>query len=137
MRPLIIVLVNLVIAVAVIASELPNLQQHAVGIWSVSSNRNEQRWVIIHNLEEAKSSGIYHIEVIKKAKSAPPWAIKHVIAHMAITTDALQRSVLKPLNKGLVYPESFDSGLAKWRAANNGNGGAICNTSISACASNW
>lgn len=109
------------------------MQSHPLGIWSLASTPKENRWLIIHNLTEANISGTYHIEVIARAKGDPVWKIKHIANHLAITESALTRSILTPLKKGAVYPESFESGYSKWKALNDGKGGEICQTSVAQC----
>lgn len=109
------------------------VQSHPQGIWSIASTPKENRWLIIHNLSEAKTSGTYHIEVIARAKGDPVWKIKHIANHIAITESALTRSIITPLKKGAVYPESFESGYSKWKSLNNGAGGEICQTNVVQC----
>jgi hypothetical protein len=102
-------------------------------IWSISDSKKQNRWLIIHNLNQANASGIYHIEVLGKDKKAPAWQIEHLAKHIAITKQALLKSIIKPLTKGDVYAESFDSGFAQWQKQNNGNGGAVCISSVLEC----
>ncbi|WP_446809106.1 DUF5086 family protein [Methylomonas sp. 2BW1-5-20] len=109
------------------------LQVNPFGTWSIASNHNEHRWVIIHNLNEAPKSGVYHIEVIGRGNGKPIWNIRHIANHMAITEEALSRSVIKPLNKGGVYPESFEWAYKSWQDTNDGKGGFICKTDVIQC----
>ena len=117
------------------ATDVIDIQSHEKGIWSIKGSDKEQRWIVIHNLAEGKSTGIYHIEVIQQDAGAPAWQFEHLARHMAITEDALKRSVLKPLNRGAVYPEPYDDALSKWTAKNSGNGGEVCHTSVLDCIS--
>lgn len=110
-----------------------NLENHSVGIWSIAGTPKQNRWLIIHNLTAAKTTGVYHIEVIGRGKKASVWQIEHLANHLAITKAALLASVVKPLNKGDVYPESFESAFAAWQKENAGKGGAICTTSVLEC----
>ncbi|MDO9105645.1 MAG: DUF5086 family protein [Methylovulum sp.] len=110
-----------------------DLQQHKPGIWSFSATKKLHRWVIIHNLEEAKTTGIYHIEVIARGLHDPAWQIQHLARHIAITETALAASVLKPLTKGAVYPESFDGAYRAWQRENQGQGGTVCRQTVLAC----
>lgn len=109
------------------------LQTHKPGIWSVSATKKQNRWIVIHNLDQAKTTGIYHIEVIGRDIRAPTWQIQHLANHIAITEAALVASVLKPLTKGAVYPESFDSAYRAWQSQNQGQGGVICKQPILEC----
>ena len=88
---------------------------------------------MIHNLKEARETGVYHIEVLARGIDDPVWKIEHVAAHMAITESALAASVLAPLNKGAVYPEIFDDAFMDWQKQNAGKGGAICASTIAEC----
>ena len=110
-----------------------DIKSHSKGIWSIPGNDKEQRWIIIHNLTEARRTGIYQIEVISRKNGAPVWAIQHLANHMAITESALAHSVIKPLQKGAVYPESFDYAFKEWQAENNGMGGAVCKLTVLKC----
>ena len=110
------------------------LQQHPIGIWSIADGvKEERRWLIIHNLKEGAKSGVFHIEVIGRGKGQPVWNIRHISNHMAISEKALLRSVIKPLNKGAVYPESFENAYKAWHAQNNGKGGFICHSDVLQC----
>ncbi len=110
-----------------------NLETHTKGLWSIADTAKQNRWLIIHNLTEAQTTGIYHIEVIGRDKKAPVWQIKHLAAHIAINKTALLKSIIKPLKKGNVYPESFDSAFSTWKKENDGKSGAICTTSVIEC----
>ena len=114
------------------ASKL-DINSHEMGIWSIAGSEKQQRWIVIHNLSEAKTTGIYHIEVIQRAAGAPTWQIVRLVNHMAITEKALKRSVIKSLDKGAVYPEPFNDAFAKWKMQNDGNGGAVCESSVMEC----
>jgi len=106
---------------------------HQAGIWSIDPTEKLERWVIVHDIENSVNSGIYHIEVIGRAHNAPAWQVERLVRHMAITEKALKASVKKPLIKGAVYPESFDSAYAEWRQENKGKGGMVCDTTVLDC----
>lgn len=110
-----------------------DLLHHKKGIWSIACTAEKNRWVVIHNLKEAKETGIYHIEVLARGSSEPTWKVEHVVKHMAITQSALAANVLKPLDRGAVYPETFDTAFHDWQQQNSGKGGRICNTSLDEC----
>ena len=113
-----------------------DLFQHENGIWSIQGTEEKNSWVIIHNLKEAKDTGVFHIEVIARKVDDPAWKIEHVVKHMAITKSALSASVLKPLDKGAVYPETFDTAFEEWCKQNSGKGGSVCTSSITDCMNN-
>jgi hypothetical protein len=104
-------------------------------IWSLSATGHgagqQQRWLVIHDVADTPSTGVYHIEVLGKAGSLPPWQVTHLATHMAVTREALLRSVGKPLKRGAVYPETFDNALAQWLAS--GNAGEVCTTLVTKC----
>lgn len=110
-----------------------DLSGHRSGIWAIESTQGMSRWVVIHNLEEAKATGIYHIEVIGRQNGDAEWEILHLVRHMAITGEALNRSVIEPLKNGAVYPESFNDAFDLWRKENDGTGGEICDASVVEC----
>ena len=106
------------------------------GLWSIEPDGQVARWVEIHNLEEAKATGIFHIEVLGRRHGDPAWKVQHLVPHLAITAAALQRSVVKPLRQGSVYPETFDSAYSTWRTHRDAGGDApVCDSSVTACMS--
>jgi hypothetical protein len=132
----IIILTILFVLLGCSSTFAKNLDEHKNGIWSISGTSDENRWIIIHNLQEGKKTGIFHIEVIARKTNDPKWKIKHVAKHMAITRAALIKSIIKPLEKGLVYPETFDTAFRNWHKENNGEGGSVCNSTIEKCIRN-
>ena len=114
-------------------SSAADLNTHSLGIWSIESVPDMQRWIVINNTDKKDDGIIYHIEVIGRKNNDPVWKIKHLVPHMAITEAALQRSVLKPLNKGAVYPETYETAYQHWREKTHGDLGLICNKTVVAC----
>ncbi len=112
-----------------------DLVSHKAGIWSIADAPGMKRWIVIHDPDAAKTSGIYHIEVIGRKSGDPSWQIVRLVPHMAITEKALLESILEPLDAGAVYPESFDDAYASWQLQNNGAGGSVCNLSVTQCMS--
>ena len=111
----------------------PDIFGHPSGIWQVQGTATQKRWLIIHNLKEARTSGLFHIEIIGRDKGQPVWAVVHVCNHMAITLEALKRSIIRPLKSGAVYPESFDSAYARWMKEADQGQPEICTTTIADC----
>lgn len=109
---------------------------HTKGIWAIEGKGSLQRWVVIHNLAEAKGTGVFHLEVIGHEKGRPSWDIRRICPHMAVTKDALKRSVVKPLNKGAVYPEAFDDAYAKWKKEADAGRKVVCDMSVPECLRN-
>ncbi len=114
----------------------PDILGHKLGIWQIQGTANQQRWLIIHNLKEAKATGVFHIEIIGRNKGQPAWSIVHLRDHMAISLEALKRSVIRPLKSGGVYPESFDAAHAQWEKAADQGRSNICATSVADCLKN-
>jgi hypothetical protein len=110
-----------------------DLFQHRPGIWSIAGTAGKEMQVIIHNLDEARETGIFHIEIIARGVHEPAWKIERVVKHMAITQAALAVSVVKPLQKGAVYPEIFDDAYKEWQKQNSGKGGFLCTTTLAEC----
>ncbi len=106
---------------------------HTKGIWSIEAKGTLERWVVIHNLAEAKNTGVFHLEVIGHEKGRPSWDIRRICPHMAVTKEALKRSVVKPLNKGAVYPEAFDDAFAKWKKEAEAGRKIVCDMSVLEC----
>lgn len=110
-----------------------SLTNHGSGIWSMADTADMHRWLVIHEPDRGRKTGIYHIEVIGRKKSDPAWKIIRLVNHMAITEQALKKSIVTPLDKGAVYPEAFQDALRQWQSLNNGKGGAVCRTSVTQC----
>ena len=110
-----------------------DITTHEPGIWSIAPTATMKRWIIIHNMEQARESGVFHIEVVGRNTGDAAWQVKHLVPHMAITAEALKKSVIEPLKKGGVYPETYDDAYAKWLKENNNRGGSICVTSVLEC----
>lgn len=112
------------------AASPADLFAHPAGIWALPDTQTHNRWVVIHNLKGAKASGVFHIEVIARKKGAPKWSITRLCPHMAITGEALARSVTQPRSSGAVYPEAFDDAYGAWK---EGGQKPICSQSVIEC----
>jgi hypothetical protein len=111
----------------------PDIFGHKSGIWQIEGTAGQKRWLIIHNLEDAKNIGLFHIEIIGRNKGQPVWSIVRLCDHMAISQEALRRSVIRPLKSGGVYPESFDAAYAKWKNKSDQGRSDICTTTVADC----
>jgi hypothetical protein len=117
-----------------IASQSGDLFDHRAGLWSLPAVGETLRWVEIHNVEEARRSGVFHIQVLSRRRADPAWKVQSVAAHMAITVAALQRSVVSRLSTGSVYPEQFDEAYREWeRARRAGTAAPVCDTTVDRC----
>ena len=102
-------------------------------IWALSSGSVNHRWLVIHNLPTAAQEGVYHIEVMERLPSEKPWQFKHLAKHMAISEEALRASLIKPMKRGAVYPETFNDAFAEWKKQNAEGRAEVCQTSVAAC----
>lgn len=100
------------------------------GVWSLPPEGKLKRWIVIHNLEDARHSQIFHIEVLGLKKGDQPWQVLHLQNHMAVTAEALAKDLTAPKAKGRVYPESFDNAFDKWLVSSPQ---PVCQTSILDC----
>ena len=116
-----------------LAGDAGRLHAHEKGIWSLSGTAAAERWIVIHDLPEAKRTGVYHIEVLAREKNEPKWKVTRLRPHLAITEQALDRSVVKPLSSGAVYPESFDDAYRRWKEEQAQGGAFVCETSVLEC----
>jgi hypothetical protein len=82
-------------------------------LWSIRSDEGKVRWIEIHNLATAAADGVYHLEVMERLRADPPSQFKSLARHMAVTEDALRASLVEPLGKGSVYPESYNDAYAR------------------------
>lgn len=103
------------------------------GIWSIKGSSQQDKWIVIHNIDNRNGNTIYHIEILSRKKTAPLWKIEHLAPHMAITKPALSKSIIKQLRRGAVYPESYNFAYHKWLIENSNTGGFVCSTSIAQC----
>ena len=118
----------------IIAGQAGDLFDHRPGLWSLPADGETLRWVEIHNLDEAKRSGVFHIQVLSRRRADPAWQVHSVAAHMAVTVAALKRSVVSRLSTGSVYPERFDDAYRAWLHAQERGGAApICDTTVDRC----
>jgi len=102
-------------------------------IWAIRPTAKETRWLVIHDRESAQVEGLFHVEVLALGKGAEPWRVRHVAKHMALTEEALRASIVNPLRRGAVYPESFDDAYAKWKEQSKEGRALICRSEVLAC----
>jgi hypothetical protein len=111
------------------------VRAHPSGIWSLAPAGSLRRWVVIHG---PRDSGILHVEVLGLEPGAPAWQTQRLLDHMAVTLPALLASIERPLERGAVYPESFDEALRRWQAESAAGRGQVCATTIDRClAGEW
>jgi hypothetical protein len=102
-------------------------------LWELSRDDSAVRWLVIHNLAEGKKSGVFHVEVLERKLEDPAWRFTRLVAHMAVTQQALRASVSKPLRSGHVYPEHFHHAFAEWQKEEAAGTATICETAVQDC----
>ena len=110
------------------AAEQPEI--YSTDYWEIPGPANKITWVEIHNSKEAKISGIAHVSVLSRKKGDPVWELVWVSDHIAITTEALKRSVSRPFKTRGAYPERYYEARKKWQDDQNIGKAIICCTSI-------
>ena len=105
----------------------------SVDIWALRPTAKERRWLVIHDRDSAIVEGVFHVEVMALAKGAEPWRVRHLAKHLALTEEVLRASIIKPLKRGAVYPESFDDAYAQWKRQNQEGMAPICRSSVLEC----
>jgi hypothetical protein len=104
-------------------------------VWDLPGTATENRWVEVHSIESIGAATVYHVSVLSRRKGEPVWSLKHLVPHMAITEEALRRSVVKlSRSQHTAYPETYDGGYNQWRALRNKGTVPICDTSLLECA---
>jgi hypothetical protein len=104
-------------------------------IWELPGSSTEERWLEVHLIEDKGKHALYHISILGKLKGDPPWKIKHVVPHMAVTDAAIRRSGLRyaPWKRGS-YPESYNDAYRQWLKLKTEGDAPICATSVVQCA---
>lgn len=101
--------------------------------WILPAVPGELRWVNLKEPSQNSADGILHIEVLARAPRGKPWAFKRLAAHMAITEQALQASVVKAGSYGGVYPESYYEARKRWDALAAEGKAPVCTTTLLDC----
>jgi hypothetical protein len=107
---------------------LPDI--YSTDYWEIAGKTGYVTWVEIHNSQEAGTGGIAHVSVMTRKKSAPVWEPEWLCPHIAITTEALQHSVIRPFKTRGTYPERFKEAYARWKEDEKNGTALICTTSI-------
>jgi Domain of unknown function (DUF5086) len=112
-----------------VLAEQPALR--SVKNWEIRGAPGRITWVELHDVEPSDSS-VIHIEVLSRKKGDS--SIRHIRDHLAITLDALQRSVVRPLrDQRGVYPESFYFAHKRWQEAAAKGKRDVCSTTLYEC----
>jgi hypothetical protein len=99
------------------------------GCWEfLSKDGSAAPWVTVHGPE----ADIFHIEVGRL--SAKPPGYERLAVHLAITREALKKSLGKRSKRcKQFYPEMYESEIAAWNKANAEGRAKVCDTSIADC----
>ncbi len=103
---------------------------YSTNFWEIGGKAGNVTWVEIHNSKEAKNTGVAHVSVITRKQGSPVWEIEWVCPHIAITTEALKRSVIRPFKTREVYPERFLEAYKRWKEDEKKGAAVICSTSL-------
>ena len=103
---------------------------YSTNFWEVEGKTGYVTWVEIYNSPEARTNGIAHVSVVRQKQDDPVWKLEWVCPHIAITTDALKRSVIRPLKAKGAYPEHFYEALNRWKEDKRKGTAVIYSTSV-------
>jgi|SRR5271165_2963275 len=103
------------------------------GTWKIRGTPEQTRWVEVHMIEPWNGTQLFHVEVLGRKTGDPSWQVIHLVRHMAITEQALRRSVLRKSRELSVYPETFDGAYAVWKSRYANGKAAICEVSVEDC----
>ena len=111
--------------------------------WEVRGAPGKITWVELHlqptrlPLQGDPGSGdpsVIHVELLTRKRTDKSWEVEHLQPHVAITLDALRRSVVRPLRpKNGVYPESFNFGYKHWKEEADAGKRIVCSTTLYEC----
>jgi hypothetical protein len=101
--------------------------------WRLASPPGITRWLEIHNLQDARSSGIYHVQVLERSANSPQWEIRSLADHIAVTTAGLRASILGVASEKPVYPERFDAAYQEWKELEAHGEAPVCHSEVAKC----
>ncbi|MGB8356498.1 MAG: DUF5086 family protein [Chthoniobacteraceae bacterium] len=98
-------------------------------MWVVDETAKTVTWVEIHQTDDTQTTGIFHVSVYLRGKNPRSDAL-WVCHHLAITREALERSLIRPLKRLGLYPESFEAGYHDWQQDQKKGTAFVCTTTI-------
>ncbi len=102
--------------------------------WEIAGPKDRHTWVEIMNYSDLKEATepakVLHISIISRKKGAPVWDIRWERDHIAITPEALRRSVVGPFKTKSVKPERFYWAFVEWEKAEKEGKAPVCTTSL-------
>jgi hypothetical protein len=102
-------------------------------VWRLSSPPGTFRWLEIHNLDDARSTGIYHVQVLERSANSPPWEFRSLADHMAITAMGIRASIQGVASEKAVYPETFNTAYRAWKKLEARGEAPVCNLEVAKC----
>lgn len=127
----------LLLTLVTTVSALAEMSQETklIGSWKYRNEKGKAvSLVIVHECEVIPDKKeVCHVEVANFTPGQAP-GYKRLVIHLAITADALRRSIVEPAKKTLnFYPEEYEGALASWKE-NALNGDAqICDFELVKC----
>lgn len=106
---------------------------YSTNFWEITGVAGNVTWVEIHNSKEAQTNGVAYVSVITRKQGAPVWQLEWLCPHIAITTEALKRSVIRPFKTREAYPERYFEAHARWLEDQKKGVSVICSTSVQDC----
>jgi hypothetical protein len=100
--------------------------------WTLDAPQGTERWLAIHAVPTEQDSS-FHVEVMEAAIGDPPWKFHWLAPHMAISEDALRRSIRGPSRRRADYPETYESAYRSWLVASAAGAAKTCTTAVAQC----
>ena len=130
MKCILVIPVILVAALSSLsAADKPTIE--TAKYWEIAGPASNVTWIEIHSFQKIDGIDIAHVEVLSRKKDSKPWEFEHLLPHLAITIDALKKSIIRPLKVHSVYPESYESDYNLWKKQHEEGKATICKSSIS------
>jgi hypothetical protein len=98
-------------------------------MWVVDETAKTLTWVEIHQTDDSQSTGIFHVSVHMMKKNSREDYLGRW-NHLAITRDALERSVIRPIKHRWFYPEGFEEGYHTWQEERKKGTEFVCTTTV-------
>jgi hypothetical protein len=102
-------------------------------VWRLPSPPGTFRWLEIHNLDDARSTGIYHVQVLERSANSPPGEFRSLADHIAITATGIRASIQGVANEKAVYPGTFDTAYRSWKKLEARGEAPVCNLEVAKC----
>ncbi|MBG7370174.1 DUF5086 family protein [Pseudomonas aeruginosa] len=102
-------------------------------LWSLPAAPGLSRWLIVHNLSSAAADGLYHVEVLERRQGQQPGQFQRLAAPLALTAQALRASIVAPLKRGGVYPESYQFAYREWQRQQAAGQAPVCRSTVAEC----